>query len=115
MISERLFLRSLPLLGLALCLSLLLPAPALSASPPESGTPGHIEGVDDEPEITIIRRGDAVIEEYRVGGQLYMIKVTPRRGIPYYLVDTDGDGRLDSRRSELAEDMMIPSWTILRW
>lgn len=35
-----------------------------------------------------------VIAEYRVAGQLRMVKVTPVRGPTYYLIDRDGDGRL---------------------
>lgn len=46
----------------------------------------------------VIRRvetnGD-VIEEYRVAGQLKVVKVTPSRGPTYYLMDRDGDGRPD--------------------
>jgi hypothetical protein len=101
------------LILLIACLALAAPAAIHADEPPPGGE--FTGGLDDEPEVTIIRRDDAIIEEYRVGGQLYMIKVTPRKGIPYYLVDTDGDGRLDSRRSELAEDLMIPSWTLFRW
>lgn len=99
----------------AFLVSLLALACAVPAAFAAEAPPAGAGNVDEAPEITIIQRDDAIIEEYRVGGQLYMIKVTPRKGIPYYLVDTDGDGRLDSRRSELAEDMMIPRWTLFRW
>jgi hypothetical protein len=95
------------------CLALAAPAAADTGAPPSGGE--FTGGIDEAPEITIIQRDDATIEEYRVGGQIYMIKVTPKKGIPYFLVDTDGDGRLDSRRSELAEDLMVPSWTLFRW
>ncbi len=69
----------------------------------------------DEPEITITRSQAEIIEEYRANGQLYMIKITPRKGFTYYLVDTDGDGSLDSRKNELDEGLLIPSWTLFRW
>lgn len=39
--------------------------------------------------------GDTV-EEYRIQGQLRMVKVTPARGAPYYIYDRNGDGRMDS-------------------
>lgn len=45
------------------------------------------------------RDGD-VIEEYRVAGQLKVVKVTPLRGPVYYLIDSNGDGRLDSSKGE---------------
>lgn len=68
-----------------------------------------------EPKVTIHEDGRGVIEEYRLNGSLYMIKVTPSMGLPYYLIDTDGDGELESRRNELDPDVMIPAWMILRW
>jgi len=70
---------------------------------------------DEEPEVTIIQRQHDVIEEYRIQGRLYMIRVIPRRGVPYYLVDTDGDGNLETRRNEITEDLMIPNWMLFRW
>ena len=36
-----------------------------------------------------------VVEEYRVGGLLRMVKITPARGVPYYLIDRNGDGRFE--------------------
>ncbi|WP_018233229.1 DUF2782 domain-containing protein [Thioalkalivibrio thiocyanodenitrificans] len=68
-----------------------------------------------EPQVTIIRRDGEIIEEYRLHGQLYMVRVTPRTGPPYYLVDTSGDGNLETRSHELDPRLMIPAWTILRW
>lgn len=68
------------------------------------------------PEVTIRRRGDqGVIEEYRAGGVLYMIKVNPAKGASYYLVDTDGDGNLETRYHDLQGGMLIPAWVLLRW
>lgn len=63
-----------------------------------------------------IRGGkDEVISEFRINGQLYMIRVTPKKGVPYYLVDSDGDGKLETRWNELAPNLLIPSWVLLRW
>jgi len=39
--------------------------------------------------------GDRV-DEYRVAGQVRMVKVTPARGATYYLYDRDGDGHMDN-------------------
>ena len=36
-----------------------------------------------------------VVSEYRVAGQLQVVKVVPSRGPTYYLIDNDGDGRPD--------------------
>lgn len=68
-----------------------------------------------EPDINIIHRDQETVEEYRVGGMLYMIKVTPAKGVAYYLVDTDGDGNLETQRHALEPRMAIPGWVILRW
>src|SRR5690242_833564 len=35
-----------------------------------------------EPQVTIQRRGTETIEEYRIQGRLYMVKVTPAHGVP---------------------------------
>lgn len=97
---------------------LIVPALALADVPPP---PPLLDDSDQvtreimEPQVTIIRREGEVIEEYRLHGQLYMIRVTPRTGKPYYLVDTDGDGNLETRSHELDLRLMIPAWVILRW
>lgn len=83
------------------------------ALPPPALPRDDQEGI--EPEVTIIRQQDRTIEEYRVNGQLYMIKVTPSKGYPYYLVDADGDGNLETRRNELDPRILVPSWVIFRW
>lgn len=81
--------------------------------------PPYLEGRDDdevtEPEVEIIRRGQTTIEEYRVNGELYMVRVVPENAPPYYLVDADGDGQLETRRDELAPDFAIPAWVLFRW
>ncbi len=73
-------------------------------------------GSDQElqPEVTIVHRGKETIEEYRVGGQLYMVKITPSSGVPYYLMDTDGDGSLETRRNDL-ENPSVVQWRIFTW
>ncbi len=51
----------------------------------------------DEPPPTVTIRNvkGAVIEEYRQGARLYMVRVVPEKGIPYTYLDTDGNGRLE--------------------
>lgn len=74
---------------------------------------------EDEQSSTgqVIIKGDKdeVISEFRINGQLYMIRITPKKGLPYYLVDGDGDGNLETRWNDLAPDLLIPSWVLLRW
>lgn len=68
-----------------------------------------------EPQVTIVQHEKEMVEEYRIHNQLYMIKVTPKKGKPYYLTDSDGDGKLDSRSNELDPKILIPSWVIFKW
>ena len=67
-----------------------------------------------EPEVNIIQRDDRTIEEYRVNGQLRYIKVIPKRGRPYYFVDTNGDGALDQQFDSL-ENPPVNQWILWSW
>jgi len=60
----------------------------------------------------ITDNGDT-IEEYRVAGQLQVVKVTPRRGPTYYLIDSNGDGRLDSSKGEGPISPVY--WKLFEW
>ena len=68
-----------------------------------------------EPQVTIIRKDDAIIEEYRLDGRLYMTKITPAAGPAYYLVDRDGDGQMETRMSEIYDDFVVPQWVLFSW
>ena len=63
-----------------------------------------------EPQVTIIRRGEDKVEEYRMNGRLYMLKVTPPYGVPYYMVDNAGDGNF--MRHNLDSGIRVPRWVI---
>jgi hypothetical protein len=65
----------------------------------------------DEPQITIIKQTEQTVEEYRSNGKLYMIKVTPKVGAPYYLVDDRGDGKF-ARQDSLDSGFRVPRWII---
>lgn len=81
-----------------------VPIPPKVQPPPEQDTPAVSIRTQDN--------GDRV-EEYRQNGRLYMVKVTPDRAPPYYLLDTNGDGRLDSKDGE---GRVAPVyWTIYEW
>ena len=86
--------------------------------PPPPPSSSDQQGQEEiEPEVVIIQREDKTIEEYRVNGRLYMIKVTPKNAPPYFLLDNDGDGAMESRlgASDLEPDIMIPRWVLFRW
>lgn len=67
-----------------------------------------------QPEITIRNRGGDRYEEYRVNGQLYMIKITPSAGPVYYLVARERDGAF-VRTHDLDRAKMIAQWRIFSW
>jgi len=93
-----------------------LPPPEVEAVPEVPEPPLPVQsGEALEPDITIIRRGEDIVQEYRVNGQLYMIKVVPKHGRPYYLIDSDHDGTLDVRRSDIEEGIRIHQWKIFSW
>ncbi len=86
----------------------------LPPPPPTSGasTAPPLPESGIEPEITITTERDEIHEEYRYNGVLYMVKVIPSVGPPYYLV-YDDQGR--SRRSDLEPDIIVPQWVIRRF
>ena len=83
--------------------------------PPELPEPIE-DGQVIEPEVTIIRTEKETIEEYRVNGNLYMIKITPAAGPAYYLIDSDGDGQMEGRRmSNIYNPGNVPQWVLFTW
>lgn len=109
-----LLLAPLSTLGLINLLSAAEPAKVPPPPPISKESAPAADLPDDglQPEITITTRNGQKHEEYRINGRLYQVKVTPRRGPPYYLV-FDEQGR--SRRSELEPDIVPPSWVIKRF
>lgn len=84
--------------------------PKLEAVPEIPPPPGVVDAAE-EPQVTISHRGKDKVEEYRIKGRLYMIKVIPRRGKPYYLVDQRGDGQM-RRHDDLSPNFVVPMWMI---
>lgn len=67
-----------------------------------------------EPQVTIQRRGTQTVEEYRIRGRLYMIKITPAHGVPYYLIDEGGRGEF-TRQDSYDTGTRPPMWVIHQW
>ena len=80
--------------------------------PPKAPPPPGDEGV---PQVTIrsTENGDRV-EEYRQNGKVFMVKVTPKNGVPYALYDDDKDGRLDGSDAE-KNDISPVYFTLYEW
>jgi hypothetical protein len=85
----------------------LQPLPVVPPPPPE------MVPFDEalEPQVTIKKRANDTVEEFRVQGKLYMIKVTPTHGAPYYLIDNHGDGNF-SRMETMDTRTRVPQWVI---
>lgn len=69
--------------------------------------------VSADPDVTIRQDGDRTITEYRQNGFLYAIKITPKKGKPYFLVRADGSEGNFIRSDQ--PDMLIPQWEIFKW
>jgi hypothetical protein len=111
--------------ALALCAAATVaqeqPLPPAPPPPPPVVAPGVVVPTPNpepeplESEIRIYETERGTVQEYRVEGRLYMVRVIPRRGRPYYLIDRDGDGMLETRRSGLQAQPIIPQWVLFRW
>lgn len=78
--------------------------------------PPKIVDEELEPSVTIRKEGDITYEEYRADGRIYMIKVTPAGGVPFYLLDTDGDGNLETHSDDQRGQPVKPVyWKLKEW
>ena len=86
------------------------PLPAIPPPPP------GMEAFDAalEPQVTIVRNEKETREEFRANGKLYMVKVTPVVGKPYYLVDQRGDGNF-VEADTIGPVTRPPMWVIHSW
>lgn len=75
------------------------------------GNPPPVDLTGAEVAARTLENGD-VVEEYRVAGQLRMVKITPLRGPAYYLYDRDGDGVLDSGDRDR---LPMVYWKLFQW
>ena len=101
-----------PVLLLTLLLSGLAVAAAPSDRPPGlTPVPDGAPGPGDVPAVTIKPSDQGRVVEYRANGKLYMLKVIPKVGKPYYLIDSKGDGQF-ARQDSLDSGMRPPMWVI---
>lgn len=76
------------------------PPPAMQAFDP-----------DNEPQVTIRQTQTGTETEFRIRGKLYMLKVVPTLGDPYYLVDQTGEGKF-VRSDDVGPSVSPPMWVI---
>jgi len=86
-----------------------------STQPAALPTDDHADPVLGTEAPAITRKAIAPsVEEYRAGGKLYMIKITPKVGPPYYLIDDLGDGKF-THYEHLDPNFRPPRWVIHRF
>lgn len=88
--------------------------PLDQVQPPPKVVDGEpLEDPAIEPQITIRKKGSETIEEYRVNGEMYMMKVTPAHGVPYYLHKEDSSG--DWVNVGPNKPLSVPKWILFRF
>lgn len=85
--------------------------------PPIPPLPVKVQDERFEPTVRIVTtEQDELIEEYSLNGRVYMVKVTPAHGKPYFYMDMDGDGQLELQDRDEAFSPVIPVvWKIKEW
>lgn len=92
------------------------PPPIPPAGTEDVPIPPKVQGEQIEPAVTIREEEDRRIEEYSFNGQVYMVKITPKGGVPYYYIDSDGDGRLELDMDQQHLGPVQPVyWKIKEW
>lgn len=105
--------RLLPLLFAAFALGAAAQSrpPKLEPLPEPPPPPPGVLNEALEPQVTIVRRGEDKVEEYRLEGKLYMLRVTPPHGVSYYLIDNTGNGQW-VRQDSMDAGLRVPMWVI---
>jgi hypothetical protein len=87
-----------------------------AAPPPIPPIPPKVPNEEPAPTVTITEKHGERIEEYKQNGRIYMVKITPAKGPPYYYLDTDGDGQLELREQDRKLNPVQPIyWKVKKW
>jgi len=114
--------------------ALALPSAVLAQTPsPPRPKPKDLEKIDDvppppnvlieprsdtkavEPQVLVRTEDGKRIEEFRVKGKLYKMRITPENGAPYWLIDSKGDGSFVRADTGLTPNNSVPMWVLLEW
>jgi hypothetical protein len=93
------------------------PVPDGPPDPPKgaiTNLPNNPE-VSADPTVTIREDGENKVEEYRVNGRLYAIRVTPKVGLPYTMVDNTGNGHFEPAEQGGTPTVHPPRWTLFEF
>ena len=87
-------------------------APLDEPPPPPPMTEPSKDDPALQPQTTTRTEGDNTIVEYRVRGKLYMVRVTPKHGKPYVMIDNKGDGTFTKQDNTLDNGVRVPQWVV---
>jgi hypothetical protein len=68
-----------------------------------------------EPVVTTRNEGENQVQEYRVRGKLYMMRVKPKNGPAYILMDHQGDGTFMKQDNTLDSGIRVPQWVLMEF
>lgn len=89
-------------------IALLIPAAAFARVEPFD----EKSAITPEPKVTIVHDSDKDMYVHQVNGKVYGIKVIPKVGKPYFLVDANGDGKFIR---DSIDRMQVPEWVLISW
>jgi len=103
---------------IALCFAAAVFTAQAQSTPPKSPAPAEAPPAPqervEEPAVHIpVQEGDEV-EPIRRGGVVVAIRVKPKNGPVYYLIDTTGQGNW-MRRESLDDGVRVPMFPIKTW
>lgn len=55
------------------------------------------------------------VKESMINGSVFQIEVTPFHGLTYILLDSDGDGRFETKFYGQEPKFVVPQWVIFRF
>jgi len=103
---------------------------ACAQTPPKSlEKPPQLDAVPEPPDVNAVNKDDGTeptvtirqdesnskIEEYRVHGKLYAVRVTPKVGAPYTMVDPDGTGTMVRADDRAGVSVRPPRWVLFEF
>jgi hypothetical protein len=113
--SDELPMRTSRCLPHSIAVLAMLATPVVTAQPAMSELDLRVTDADIQPTVTLKAYDNRTVEEYRVNNNVYMVKITPNAGAPYYLVDQDGSGDMTWNRGRPGLDLQVPQWALASW
>ncbi len=107
--------RALTVALLVAPMTILTVAPVGFAQPSLSDLDLRVTEADIAPQVRVRDYENRTVEQFSVNNNVYMVRITPAVGAPYYLVDSDGSGDMEWNRGRPGLDMQVPQWALISW